>query len=631
MTNGILIKATRGIFACAILALSCTAASAAQLNVTADAQISSATHATPNGSSVSIGVNSAPTFGLFGFNLATTAGSQLAGVSAGQITKATLTVYVNRVTLPGNVDLGVCTPSWGATAAAQALTEASITYDNSGCTSVTAQGVAIATGVPVPYLVTSASGNGFEYLTFDVTSAVQANLGVAGFGFIIGASSSTPAVIQIDSKETSATSHSATLDVEVSGNGPAGATGATGATGASGADGATGATGAGATGATGSTGAVGPTGAIGATGQNGAAGATGATGANGSDGLTVVGPVGATGSTGQGFNFTGAFVLNQAYSFFDVFTYLGSTYVVSNPDGITACNDPTISLCSGELTLLAQAGATGATGVTGAVGATGATGSNGATGATGSNGTTGATGSNGATGATGSTGAASTVAGPTGSTGSAGATGATGSTGAASTVAGPTGPTGSTGATGATGAGTTGATGATGAASTIPGPAGPAGPTGLTGSTGATGSIGASAGSTAVSTYVVQGSTGVTSTTTTFAQATTFPAAVANVAIGSAGKAVVIVTGKFGSSTGSTTCAIGFDVDGGAAGGQAANINNTVYAAPGNSSAPHWQISGTFLASGLTPSANHTFTIDYAVAGGSGTCTFDAFGLTVIP
>jgi len=174
------------------------------------------------------------------------------------------------------------------------------------------------------------------------------------------------------------------------------------------------------------------------------------------------------------------------YPLYKIVTYNGSSYMVvavppsGNPDQ------------SGDYSLIAAKGDTGAAGDTGATGATGATGDFGPTGVTGDTGPTGATGVTGATGDTGVTGATggTGVTGATGDTGVTGATGDTGVTGATGDtgVTGATGNTGATGDTGVTGVmGDTGATGTTGAT----GPSGATGDTGNTGATGATGDTGA--------------------------------------------------------------------------------------------------------------------------------------------
>ncbi len=262
-------------------------------------------------------------------------GSLPSGVTASQVAKATFALFVSKLTAAGTINISMANGPWSE-----------LTVSG---TAGPVAAAAVASGISV-----TAAGN---YIYVDATAAVQnwLNGSATNSGFII-----TPAGGGVnalfDSKESSTTSHPATLTIVLTNYGPTGATGATGANGTNGSTGATGATGVGTTGATGATGAtgVGTTGATGATGATGV-GTTGATGATGATGVGTTGATGATGATGVGT--TGA------------------------------------------------TGATGATGVgtTGATGATGATGvgTTGATGATGSNGTNGTNGTNGATGATG--------------------------------------------------------------------------------------------------------------------------------------------------------------------------------------------------------------------------------------
>jgi hypothetical protein len=203
-----------------------------------------------------------------------------AGVMSANIAKATLTLFVNKVGAAGTVNISVANGPW---------TELAVTGTNSPV-----QAAAVASGVPI-----SAAG---EYLYVDATAAVQAWLsGTNNNGFIV-----TPAGavnVAFDSKESTTTSHPASLSITVTSVGPAGPTGAIGPMGFTGAVGATGTQGPsgvkGATGATGFTGSTGATGAKGATGATGFTGSTGATGATGTQGLIgVTGVKGATGSTG---------------------------------------------------------------------------------------------------------------------------------------------------------------------------------------------------------------------------------------------------------------------------------------------------------------------------------------------
>ncbi len=314
-------------------------------------------------------------------------GSLPSGVTASQVAKATFALFVNKLAAAGTINISVANGPWSE-----------LTVSG---TAGPVAAAAVASGISV-----TSAGN---YIYVDATAAVQnwLNGSATNSGFII-----TPAGGGVnalfDSKESSTTSHPATLTIVLTNYGPTGATGATGSNGTNGSTGATGATGATGVGTTGATGATGATG-VGTTGATGATGATGVgtTGATGATGATGVGTTGATGATGA--------------------TGVGTT------------------------------GATGATGATG-VGTTGATGATGATGV----GTTGATGATGATGV-GTTGAT----GATGATG-VGTTGATGATGA--TGVGTTGATGATGSNGTNG--TNGATGATGPAVSANSPSG---------------------------------------------------------------------------------------------------------------------------------------------------------------
>jgi hypothetical protein len=167
-----------------------------------------------------------------------------AGLTAAQVQKATLTVFVDTVTTGGtiNVDTVSSSTPWGE------LT----VNGNSGIS----PGSAVATAVPVTAVNT--------FIAMDATAAVQGWITApsSNNGFMILANGSTS--VQFDSKENTATSHPATLTLVLVNTGATGAIGPTGATGPTGLTGATGATGpTGATGATGATGTRGPTGATG--------------------------------------------------------------------------------------------------------------------------------------------------------------------------------------------------------------------------------------------------------------------------------------------------------------------------------------------------------------------------------
>ena len=231
------------------------------------------------------------------------------GTTSGQVSRATLTLFLDTVTSAGTVAVYAANGNW---------TESGVNGNNAP-----APGAVVATNVPV----TTAN----TYITIDVTAAVKNWIGGAtpNNGFLIAAAASGTSV-GFDSKEDTATSHPAILSLFLSGGGgvgpagPTGPTGPVGATGSTGSQGVAGPTGpqgligptgpqgvAGPIGPQGLIGPTGPQGLIGPTGLQGIAGATGPQGiagpsglqgipgANGAPGLNgAVGPTGATGPTG---------------------------------------------------------------------------------------------------------------------------------------------------------------------------------------------------------------------------------------------------------------------------------------------------------------------------------------------
>jgi len=287
-----------------------------------------------------------------------------AGTTGSSVTSAILRLYVNKVTVPGAIDLSAANAPWS---------ELSV---NGTTPPVPAAGSPVQLGIPVSVAN--------EYITVDVTSQVRAWLnGIPNDGFIITANPPSTTVY-FDSKESVSTSHPATLEILLTGpsgatgpkgvTGPTGPTGVTGPIGAAGGTGPTGATGAaGPPGPTGITGATGPVGPTGNMGPRGATGSTGPTGATGSRGPSPSGPSGPTGAPG-----------------------------ITGPTGPTG---PTGSIGppgpAGSAGAAGPAGPTGATGSLGPAGPTGATGTSGVFGPTGPTGPTGLPGSSGAAGASG--------------------------------------------------------------------------------------------------------------------------------------------------------------------------------------------------------------------------------------
>jgi hypothetical protein len=372
---------------CVATVLSGTTASATEVALTADAHVNLLRSSTNFGALANLYVGNGNT-ALLQFDL----GTLPAGITAGQISRATLTLFVNRVNSGGVINLAPVTSAWSESA----VTYATIPTIGTSVNSFTA----VAAG---------------QYVTLDVTSIVQGwvTSPSTNNGFAL---TSSAANVLLDSKENDQTGHAAQLDVTVT---SAGATGATGATGAQGPQGIQGATG-----PQGIQGIQGLTGATGATGAQGSQGLTGATGATGTTGAT--GATGAAGATG--INYRNAWNNSTIYNNNDAVSYNGSTYLaITSNFNITPTSDPTV------WTVLAAAGSTGATGPTGATGSAGANGATGATGATGPAGATGATGSPGVNGATGATGVVQAI-----SIGTVSTSGSSGSASIGGTAANPT-------------------------------------------------------------------------------------------------------------------------------------------------------------------------------------------------
>jgi hypothetical protein len=127
----------------------------------------------------------------------------LAGTTASNVSKAVLTLFVNKVNAAGTVNISVANGTW---------TELGVTGNNTP-----AAGTSAASGVSV-----STSG---ACLYVDATAAVQSWLnGTTNSGFLISPNDGI-VTISFDSKESTTTSHPATLNITLT------ATGATGATG----------------------------------------------------------------------------------------------------------------------------------------------------------------------------------------------------------------------------------------------------------------------------------------------------------------------------------------------------------------------------------------------------------------
>ena len=324
----------------------------------------------------------------------------LATLPAGAtVSKATLRLFVNQVAANGSFDVYQLNTSWA---------ESTLTYNNAPALGTSATG-----NHPIAFTTSTLN----QFVVIDITPLVQgwANGSITNDGLALALTTSSGAVA-VDSKESIYTSHQPELEIALTGPaGPAGPQGPQGPTGIAGP--------AGPAGATGATGATGPQGPIGLTGS---AGATGATGPQGPMGLTgAQGPAGTNGTNGTNgtsFTFRGTFHLGGSYNMNDVVADAnGSSYIAitANNGPSDPANDPA------DWTLMAQAGAAGATGPAGPTGSQGPAGPMGATGSQGPQGQTGATGATGPQGTTGATG----PQGPQGTPGPIGLTGPQGPAG----------------------------------------------------------------------------------------------------------------------------------------------------------------------------------------------------------
>jgi hypothetical protein len=196
-----------------MLSLIPLAAQAATVTVSADTYVSSSNATVNYGSATALSVGEGVS-ALIAFDLS----SLPAGLTASNIEKATLTVFVhNKANTAGALDLAQVTAPWS---------EALVTYNNRPTAAAAIQ------SVPV-----SASES---YVTFDITLLVrQWVIGSAeNYGVEISASAGQPGtVVDLDSKESISTSHSALAEIMLVSMGPQGSPGTPGKTGDTGATG----------------------------------------------------------------------------------------------------------------------------------------------------------------------------------------------------------------------------------------------------------------------------------------------------------------------------------------------------------------------------------------------------------
>jgi len=181
-----------------------------QLTPFQDAYTNSATPTTNFGTAVTLGtVSSASSIQTtyIQFDLS----SVPSGYSGANVAKATLKLYVNAVTTAGSFNIDFVDGSW---------TEKTITASLSP-----ALGTTIASSVPLT------TANAHNYLLIDVTSAVQAWLNGTQANDGIALVANSPLSASFDSKENTAQSQPAELDLVLTGNGSGTITGVTTASG----------------------------------------------------------------------------------------------------------------------------------------------------------------------------------------------------------------------------------------------------------------------------------------------------------------------------------------------------------------------------------------------------------------
>jgi hypothetical protein len=245
-----------------------------------------------------------------------------AGLTGSNIRKATLTVFVNKVSTAGGVDLSQIISPWS---------ETSVSYQNRPSTAA-------------PFLSNVPVSESDSYVTFDITLLLRDWVSGAApnYGLEISAAVAQPqTVVGLDSKESNTSSHPAYGEVTVVTAGPQGSTGPAGASGPQG--------------PSGSQGPAGPTGPAGAQGVQGPQGSQGVPGVPGPPGPQgPQGPSGPSGPTGpKGVNWRGQWTATTAYAPNDAVYYQGSSWMatVSVAAGVApgAGNDWVILAAAGPL------------------------------------------------------------------------------------------------------------------------------------------------------------------------------------------------------------------------------------------------------------------------------------------
>lgn len=347
-------------FVLAVLCACGATAMAADMPVAADAYVTTVAPSVNYGATATLNVGAGAS-ALLRFDLT----SLPERTAPSNLLKANLVLFVNRVGIPGAVEVQTLGSAWAESAVTAATVPVNERNGSAASAAVTVAGQYISIDVTDKVLAWLAAGNG------------------SNFGVSIQPAASAPGTtIFFDSKENTGTGHAARLDLTLVNDGPAGPQGIPGATGPAGA----------------SIGVAGPAGPMGPPGVKGEPGSVGPAGAAGPTGLP--GPVGAAGVAGA-----------------------------TGPTGAPGVRGPQGDIGplgaqgpKGDTGLVGAAGPAGPTGSNGAVGLAGPAGQVGPVGPTGAPGPTGPTGAAGPVGALGAPG----PAGPVGPAGPAGPRGATG-------------------------------------------------------------------------------------------------------------------------------------------------------------------------------------------------------------
>jgi hypothetical protein len=207
---------------CVLFVLSGAISSFAQMTVSDDSFVSSATPTANNGTSPSLVVQAPGGYSYVRFDLTKT----LPGtVNSSMVSKATLRLYSTAVTAGGNLDVYEVAGGWCEKTAG---TCTGITYNNRP-----ASGVQVFAGLTIP------AGSAGQYVSVDVTQAVKdwidfqnGSGGRQNFGLVLVPSSGSSVSVTFESKESTTTGHDPRLTVVL--NGPQGVAGPTGPTGPTG-------------------------------------------------------------------------------------------------------------------------------------------------------------------------------------------------------------------------------------------------------------------------------------------------------------------------------------------------------------------------------------------------------------